>query len=88
MSGSATARRRGRGAQPEGPRATFRQLLPFLFEHKRTLIVVAVLSVIGAAEARILVPLATGHAAQLRGSGSGSASRRLPACSRPSCSAR
>ncbi|MGO4487947.1 ABC transporter ATP-binding protein [Microbacterium sp. 2RAF4] len=49
MSGSATARRRGRGAQPEGPRATFRQLLPFLFEHKRTLIVVAVLSVIGAA---------------------------------------
>ncbi len=28
MSGSATARRRGRGAQPEGPRATFRQLLP------------------------------------------------------------
>ncbi|WP_136036009.1 ABC transporter ATP-binding protein [Microbacterium sp. K35] len=49
MSTTATARRRRRGAQPDGPRATFRQLLPFLFEHKRTLIVVAILSVIGAA---------------------------------------
>ena len=48
MSSMATSRRRGRGAQQEGPRATFRQLLPFLFEHKRTLIVVAVLSVVGA----------------------------------------
>ena len=49
MSSTATSRRRGRGAQHDGPRATFRQLLPFLFEHKRTLIVVAVLSVFGAA---------------------------------------
>ena len=40
-------RRRGRGV-PEGPRATFRQLLPFLFEHKGVLVVVAVLSVFAA----------------------------------------
>ncbi|MFB8189882.1 ABC transporter ATP-binding protein [Microbacterium sp. NPDC055988] len=60
MSGSATARRRGRGAQPEGPRATFRQLLPFLFEHKRTLIAVAVLSVVGAATS-LVQPLLVGQ---------------------------
>lgn len=48
MSRTAPTRRRGRGAPQDGPRATFRQLLPFLFEHRRTLIVVAVLSVIGA----------------------------------------
>ncbi|WP_337006480.1 ABC transporter ATP-binding protein [Microbacterium sp. LB12] len=60
MSGTATARRRGRGAQPEGPRATFRQLLPFLFEHKRTLIVVAVLSIIGAATS-LVQPLLVGQ---------------------------
>jgi ATP-binding cassette subfamily B protein len=42
-----TGRRRGRRT-PEGPRATFGQLLPFIFEHKRTLVVVAVLSVFGA----------------------------------------
>ena len=42
-----TGRRRGRKA-PEGPRATFRQLLPFIFEHKRVLVIVAVLSVLGA----------------------------------------
>lgn len=42
-----TVRRRGRKV-PEGPRATFRQLLPFIFEHKRTLVVVAVLSILGA----------------------------------------
>ncbi|WP_226532426.1 ABC transporter ATP-binding protein [Microbacterium paraoxydans] len=60
MSGSATARRRGRGARTEGPRATFRQLLPFLFEHKRTLIVVAVLSVVGAATS-LVQPLLVGQ---------------------------
>ncbi|PKQ33881.1 MAG: ABC transporter [Actinobacteria bacterium HGW-Actinobacteria-11] len=60
MSGSATARRRGRSAQSEGPRATFRQLLPFLFEHKRTLIVVAVLSVVGAATS-LVQPLLVGQ---------------------------
>ena len=36
------------GGEPTGPRATFRQLLPFLFEHRPVLIWVAVLSVIGA----------------------------------------
>ncbi|MGW8481702.1 ABC transporter ATP-binding protein [Microbacterium sp. NPDC055903] len=59
MSRTAIQRRRGRGAQP-GPRATFRQLLPFLFEHKRTLIVVAVLSVFGAATS-LVQPLLVGQ---------------------------
>ncbi|WP_334153098.1 ABC transporter ATP-binding protein [Microbacterium sp.] len=60
MSSTATPRRRGRGAQQDGPRATFRQLLPFLFEHKRTLIVVAVLSVFGAATS-LVQPLLVGQ---------------------------
>ncbi|MFK4763003.1 ABC transporter ATP-binding protein [Microbacterium sp. ZW T5_45] len=60
MSRTATDRRRGRGAQQDGPRATFRQLLPFLFEHKRTLIVVAVLSVFGAATS-LAQPLLVGQ---------------------------
>ncbi|MGK3948344.1 ABC transporter ATP-binding protein [Microbacterium sp. K2] len=60
MSSTATSRRRGRGAQHDGPRATFRQLLPFLFEHKRTLIVVAVLSVFGAATS-LAQPLLVGQ---------------------------
>jgi ATP-binding cassette subfamily B protein len=43
--------RRGRAGrrQPEGPRATFRQLLPYLFEHKKVMVVIIVLSVLGAA---------------------------------------
>ncbi|MEV4774108.1 ABC transporter ATP-binding protein [Microbacterium sp. LWH12-1.2] len=60
MSRTATPRRRGRGAQQDGPRATFRQLLPFLFEHKRTLVVVAVLSVVGAATS-LAQPLLVGQ---------------------------
>lgn len=36
------------GKAATGPRATFRQLLPFIFEHRPVLIWVAVLSVIGA----------------------------------------
>jgi len=60
MSSPAPARgRRGRRT-PEGPRASFRQLLPFLLEHKRTLIVVAVLSVIGAG-ATLVQPLLVGQ---------------------------
>jgi ATP-binding cassette subfamily B protein len=39
---------RGRKAD-EGPRARFSQLLPFLFEHKKVLSVVVVLSILGAA---------------------------------------
>ncbi len=60
MSVPAPARgRRGRRV-PEGPRASFRQLLPFLLEHKRTLVVVAVLSVLGAA-ATLTQPLLVGQ---------------------------
>ncbi|WP_188754804.1 ABC transporter ATP-binding protein [Microbacterium album] len=43
-----------------GPRATFRQLLPFLFEHKRVLVVVSVLSVIAAATT-LVQPLLIGE---------------------------
>ncbi len=39
---------RGRRAAQEGPRASLKQLLPFLLEHKRVLIVVALLSIVGA----------------------------------------
>jgi len=60
MSSTAPSRRLGRGAQQDGPRATFRQLLPFLFEHKRTLIVVAILSVVGAATS-LVQPLLVGQ---------------------------
>ncbi|PXA70068.1 ABC transporter ATP-binding protein [Cryobacterium arcticum] len=38
-----------RGAPTEGPRASFSQLLPYLYEHKAVLSVVVVLSVLGAA---------------------------------------
>jgi ATP-binding cassette, subfamily B, bacterial len=44
MSSILRARRRA----PEGPRATMRQLLPFLLEHRGVLVVVAALSVVGA----------------------------------------
>ncbi|MFA4896200.1 MULTISPECIES: ABC transporter ATP-binding protein [Microbacterium] len=60
MSRTATERRRGRSAPQDGPRATFRQLLPFLFEHKKTLIVVAILSVFGAATS-LVQPLLVGQ---------------------------
>jgi len=60
MSRTAPTRRRGRGAPEDGPRATFRQLLPFLFEHKKTLIIVAILSVIGAATS-LVQPLLVGQ---------------------------
>jgi len=43
--------RSGRAGRREadGPRATFRQLLPYLFEHKKVMVVIIVLSVLGAA---------------------------------------
>jgi ATP-binding cassette subfamily B protein len=56
---SMTASRRGRRKTPEGPRASLTQLLPFLFEHKRVLVVVVLLSVFGAA-ATLLQPLVVG----------------------------
>lgn len=47
---SAPARRPfGRPVKDDGPRATFSQLLPYLFEHKATMTLVVVLSVLGAA---------------------------------------
>ncbi len=70
MSRTALTRRRGRGAQQDGPRASFRQLLPFLFEHKRTLSVVAVLSIIGAATS-LVQPLLVGQVITLVQSGDG-----------------
>ena len=60
MSDTTRPRGRGRRPQPEGPRATFRQLLPFLFEHKRVLVVVAILSVLGAG-ATLVQPLLVGQ---------------------------
>ncbi|MFB7893050.1 ABC transporter ATP-binding protein [Microbacterium sp. NPDC056044] len=55
--------RRGRsrrGKADEGPRASFSQLLPYLFEHKRTLAVVVVLSILSAA-ASLVQPLLVGQ---------------------------
>lgn len=49
-----------RGETPPGPRATFRQLLPFIFEHRPVLIVVAVLSIVGAI-ASLAQPLLVGR---------------------------
>jgi ATP-binding cassette subfamily B protein len=65
VSQSAPRARRSLFARParkeeDGPRATFRQLLPFLFEHRAILVVVAVLSVIEAA-ATLVQPLLIGQ---------------------------
>lgn len=60
MPRTATGRRRGRGVHHDGPRATFGQLLPFLFEHKKVLALVAVLSIFGAA-ASLAQPLLVGQ---------------------------
>ena len=50
MTSTAPARRPfGRPKKDEGPRATFGQLLPYVFEHKGPMAVVVVLSVLGAA---------------------------------------
>lgn len=60
MSSPATARRRGRRAPQDGPRATFRQLLPFLLEHKKVLVLVTILSILGAA-ATLVQPVLVGQ---------------------------
>ncbi|GAA1688518.1 ABC transporter ATP-binding protein [Microbacterium sediminicola] len=57
---SDTSRRPGRRRKDEGPRATFRQLLPFLLEHRGVLAIVAALSVVGAA-ATLGQPLLVGQ---------------------------
>ncbi|GAA3653993.1 ABC transporter ATP-binding protein [Microbacterium marinilacus] len=49
-----------RPRKDDGPRATFRQLLPFLFEHKRVLVWVSVLSMLGAL-ATLVQPLLIGQ---------------------------
>ncbi len=54
------SRRGRRRTDDEGPRATLSQLLPFVFEHKRVLVVVAVLSVIEAG-ATLAQPLLVGE---------------------------
>ena len=51
---------RDRRAKDDGPRATFGQLLPFLFEHKGTLIVVSGLSILSAAT-MLVQPLLVGQ---------------------------
>src|SRR5690554_990471 len=58
MSMSAPAR--GKKRTPEGPRAKFRQLLPYLAEHKPVLAVVIVLSILGAI-ASLVQPLLIGQ---------------------------
>ena len=45
-----------RNKPEDGPRASFRQLLPFLFEHKAVLVVVVILSILGAG-ASLIQPL-------------------------------
>ncbi|QTX05343.1 ABC transporter ATP-binding protein [Agromyces archimandritae] len=57
-----SGRRRGFGRRPapDGPRATFRQLLPFILEHKPVLAWVAVLSIV-AALAGLAQPLLIGQ---------------------------
>ncbi|MBO3663197.1 ABC transporter ATP-binding protein [Microbacterium stercoris] len=60
---SETRSRRSPFARPtkdDGPRATLKQLLPFVFEHKRTLVWVSVLSVL-AAVATLVQPLLIGQ---------------------------
>ena len=52
--------RNRRGKAEEGPRASFGQLLPYIFEHKGTLVAVAVLSVLGAV-ATLVQPLLVGQ---------------------------
>ncbi|WP_442574965.1 ABC transporter ATP-binding protein [Microbacterium sp. F51-2R] len=56
---SSSRARFGRRAPQEGPRASLKQLFPFLLEHKRVLTLVAILSVIGAA-ATLAQPLFVG----------------------------
>lgn len=51
--------RRGRRSPEDGPRASLKQLVPFLLEHKRVLVIVTILSVLGAG-ATLLQPLLVG----------------------------
>ena len=51
---------RRRGGEPEGPRASLKQLLPFIFEHKRIIVAVVILSILGAATS-LAQPLLVGQ---------------------------
>ncbi|MCW4385137.1 ABC transporter ATP-binding protein/permease [Salinibacterium sp. SYSU T00001] len=55
-----TPARRGRTAKNDGPRASLKQLLPYLTEHKGVLSVVIVLSIVGAV-ASLVQPLLVGQ---------------------------
>jgi len=59
-----------RGGTPEGPRATFGQLLPYLFEHKKVLYFVIGLSILGAA-ASLAQPLLVSQVISVVGEGDG-----------------
>lgn len=62
-------RRRGRRDKTsDGPRATFRQLLPFLFEHKGVLVWVSILSVVSAL-ASLAQPLVVSQVIERVGAG-------------------
>jgi ABC-type multidrug transport system fused ATPase/permease subunit len=52
--------RRGRKDADSGPRASFRELVPYLLEHRGTLVIVAILSLVGAA-ASLAQPLLAGQ---------------------------
>lgn len=52
-----------RPRKDDGPRATLRQLLPFVFEHKRVLVVVSLLSIV-AAVTTLVQPLLIGQVIQ------------------------
>ena len=54
------ARGARRSRKDDGPRASLRQLLPYLFEHKRVLVLVTVLSILAAA-ATLAQPLVVGQ---------------------------
>ncbi len=63
-----TNKRQGRGTKQEGPRATFGQLLPYIFEQKGVLSFVIVLSVLGAA-ASLAQPLLVSQVIGIVGKG-------------------
>jgi ABC-type multidrug transport system fused ATPase/permease subunit len=62
--------RRGRKDADAGPRASFRELLPYLLEHRGTLVVVAILSLFGAAAA-LAQPLLAGQVVGIVEAGGG-----------------
>ncbi|WP_111718622.1 ABC transporter ATP-binding protein [Homoserinimonas sp. OAct 916] len=70
MTETPTRRRLGRGPRtPDtGPRATFKQLMPYLLEHKKVLSVVIVLSILGAA-ASLAQPLLVSQVITVVGEG-------------------